>query len=76
MACVAAVAPPPPKAASARPCVAMPQRSTLDPVLRGEVRGVDWKAVLLLAAAGLYMFATPGACRVEMVHLNQASVVW
>jgi hypothetical protein len=35
-------------------------RSTLDPVLRGEVKGLDWKALALLAVAGLYLFATPG----------------
>jgi hypothetical protein len=36
--------------------------STLDPVLRGEVKGLDWKALALLATAGLYLFATPGGC--------------
>jgi hypothetical protein len=30
-------------------------------VLRKEVHGLDWKALALLATAGLYMFATPGA---------------
>jgi hypothetical protein len=35
--------------------------STLDPVLRGEVHGFDWKAFLVLATASLYFFATPGA---------------
>jgi hypothetical protein len=34
--------------------------STLDPVLRKEVHGLDWKAAALLAGAALYLFATPG----------------
>lgn len=28
--------------------------------MRKEVHGLDWKALLLLATAGLYFFATPG----------------
>lgn len=38
------------------------RRSTLDPVLRKEVGGPDWKAFALLGAIGAYMFATPGVC--------------
>lgn len=34
--------------------------STLDPVLRGEVHGFDWKVFVVLATASLYFFATPG----------------
>lgn len=41
-------------------CGDVVHRSTLDPVLRKEVHGLDWKALLLLATAGLYLFATPG----------------
>lgn len=39
----------------------VPPRSTLDPVLRGEVHGLDWKAIAVFATASLYFFATPGA---------------
>lgn len=35
-------------------------RSTLDPVLRGETRGIDWRLLPVAAMAGLYLFATPG----------------
>jgi|APGre2960657404_1045060.scaffolds.fasta_scaffold33645_1 hypothetical protein len=35
-------------------------RSTLDPVLRREVTGLDWRGLSLLGAAALYLFATPG----------------
>jgi hypothetical protein len=38
-------------------------RSTLDPVLRGETRGIDWRLLPVAAMAGLYMFATPGESR-------------
>jgi drug/metabolite transporter (DMT)-like permease len=34
--------------------------STLDPVLRKEVAGPDWKLFALLASVGTYMFLTPG----------------
>jgi len=37
-------------------------RSTLDPVLRKEVTGVDWKAFALLGAIATYLFITPGGC--------------
>jgi hypothetical protein len=42
-------------------CCCCHTRSTLDPVLRKEVHGLDWKGLALLATAALYMFATPGA---------------
>lgn len=35
-------------------------RSTLDPVLRKEVGGPSWQIFALLAAAGVYLFVTPG----------------
>lgn len=35
-------------------------RSTLDPVLRKEVTGVDWKVFVVAAMAWFYLFATPG----------------
>ncbi|KAI8474239.1 MAG: kinase-like domain-containing protein [Monoraphidium minutum] len=35
-------------------------RSTLDPILRKEVGGPSWQAFALLAAAGAYLFSTPG----------------
>jgi hypothetical protein len=38
-------------------------RSTLDPVLRKEVVGPSWQIFALLAAAGVYLFATPGEAR-------------
>ena len=38
-------------------------RSTLDPVLRGEVTGPDWRAIAALIAASGYLFLSPGeAC--------------
>lgn len=38
-------------------------RSTLDPVLRGEVTGPDWRAIAALVAASGYLFLSPGeAC--------------
>jgi hypothetical protein len=36
-------------------------RSTLDPVLRREQTGLDWRGIALLAVAGLYLTITPGA---------------
>lgn len=49
----------------ATPCMLMRcgdvvHRSTLDPVLRGEVQGIDWRALLVLAMAGAYLFVPPG----------------
>lgn len=35
-------------------------RSTLDPVLRGEVTGPDWRTFTLLAAVSAYLFVPPG----------------
>ncbi|KAG1678257.1 hypothetical protein FOA52_013877 [Chlamydomonas sp. UWO 241] len=35
-------------------------RSTLDPVLRGEQTGPDWRTFLLLATVGAYLFLPPG----------------
>lgn len=49
----------------ATPCMLMKcgdvvHRSTLDPVLRGEVTGTDWRAVVALALASAYFFVPPG----------------
>ncbi|WIA41568.1 hypothetical protein OEZ86_008933 [Tetradesmus obliquus] len=41
-------------------CGDVVHRSTLDPVLRGETRGIDWRLLPVAAMAGLYLFATPG----------------
>lgn len=35
-------------------------RSTLDPALRGEEKGLDWRGVTLIATALLYLSITPG----------------
>lgn len=39
-----------------------PPSSTLDPVLRGEQTGPDWRTFLLLATVGAYLFLPPGVC--------------
>ncbi|KIY92162.1 hypothetical protein MNEG_15800 [Monoraphidium neglectum] len=41
-------------------CGDVVHRSTLDPILRKEVGGPSWQAFALLAAAGVYLAATPG----------------
>lgn len=47
------------------------ENSTLDPVLRKEVGGPSWQVFALLAAAGVYLFATPGESphnRLRLLH--------
>eukprot|EP00775_Hariotina_reticulata_P000983 gene983-1310_t len=41
-------------------CGDVVHRSTLDPVLRKEVHGLDWRVFPAAAAVLFYMFATPG----------------